>query len=165
MWTPKRILVLALGFALFLSAYAFYGHVLGRIDGLPPLPEECWPLDGVDPPPFHQHESLLEQRLQQAFGAQCEELKWSIQLEARPRGLVMAAKDFKLEGNRVYLAPLSVAIFGKTAPGTYPEVNTIRSKHAWLTFDGAVTSPLDMGKRKILAAELEGNVTVVNNRH
>ena len=45
MWTPKRILMLTLGFIVFLAAYLAYGRVLGRIDGLPPLPEAYWPPD------------------------------------------------------------------------------------------------------------------------
>ena len=39
MWTPKRVLLLVLGIVVFTSAYVVYAHFLGRVDGLPPLPE------------------------------------------------------------------------------------------------------------------------------
>ena len=38
MWTPRRILLLCLGWSLFLGAFLGYSLVLGSIDGLPPLP-------------------------------------------------------------------------------------------------------------------------------
>jgi hypothetical protein len=41
MWTPKRILLLVLGFVTFWLAYGVYAYFLGGVDGLPPLPPEC----------------------------------------------------------------------------------------------------------------------------
>ncbi len=41
MWTPKRILLLAVGFVLFTLVYLLYSATsLGRINTLPPLPEQ-----------------------------------------------------------------------------------------------------------------------------
>ncbi len=40
MWTPKRIMLLVVGFVLFTLAYLLYSATtLGRINTLPPLPE------------------------------------------------------------------------------------------------------------------------------
>ena len=40
-WTPKRVLLVLAGFALFFTTYQVYANVLGLggIDGLTPLPE------------------------------------------------------------------------------------------------------------------------------
>jgi len=44
MWTPRRILLLTACFAAFFTMYLGYAYTaVGRIDGLPPLPEEYWP--------------------------------------------------------------------------------------------------------------------------
>ena len=52
MWTPKRIVLLVLGFCLFFSAYTAYARsFLGHIDGLPPLPEAYRRCNGCDPLP------------------------------------------------------------------------------------------------------------------
>ena len=44
MWTPKRVLLLGTGAAVFLVGYIVYAFFLGGIDGLAPLPE--WGLPG-----------------------------------------------------------------------------------------------------------------------
>ena len=43
MWTPKRIVLLALGFFVFFAGYLLYASCLGGIDGLPPLPDVDMP--------------------------------------------------------------------------------------------------------------------------
>jgi hypothetical protein len=167
-WTPKRILLLTLGFIGFLTAYLAYGRVLGRIDGLPPLPEIYWPPDQPTPDLVLSDDlpvSPLETKLQQAFSRDCPELKWPIKLEVRSRGMVLAAQKFQLDGHNVTLTPLSVAIFSKTTGNAFPEISTIQCKEALLKFDGPVTNPLEMGKRKVLAAELRKDVRISNNRH
>ena len=50
MWTPKRVLLLAGGFVLFLGAYLVYAFFLGGIDGLPALPVAYLPIEGPVPP-------------------------------------------------------------------------------------------------------------------
>src|SRR5438270_779528 len=66
MWTPKRIIMLSGCFMAIFVAYLSYAcTALGRMDGLPPLPEAYWP---NTPPevnlhvpmrngPLHYHES------------------------------------------------------------------------------------------------------------
>ena len=51
MWTPKRVLLLASGFAMFFAAYAVYAQALGGIDGLPALPERYFQRPPGDGPP------------------------------------------------------------------------------------------------------------------
>src|SRR5437868_679658 len=118
MWTPKRIVLLAVGFILFCTAYMVYGRFLGGIDGLPPLPEDyCQPATGSDDSfePPKQRRPILESKLTQAFGQECPELQRPIKLELHARSMVLAAGQFQIEadGRRVCLSPLSVALFGK----------------------------------------------------
>ena len=59
MWTPKRVLLLVLGFAVFITAYFVYAHFLGAIDGLPDLPRTYWPNpEGPTPPPVDPNKPL-----------------------------------------------------------------------------------------------------------
>lgn len=184
MWTPKRVLLLVMGFAVFISAYAVYARYLGSIDGLPPLPVDCEPSEIADestglPPAARENEA--DRRLRQAFGEECPELKRTIKLEVRTRGVVLAADQFKIEDDgRVKLQPFSIAIFGKTKNAAeQPEINSIRSDVAFLTFDRPISSATEMSNRKITAVTLvqdreripeserrgyEGGVLIVNNR-
>jgi hypothetical protein len=167
-WTPKRIVLLVLGFTLFVAAYWGYAHFLGGIDGLPALPEEYLrseqgPEGPVEP---SGRSSELDAKLRQAFGEECPELDHAIKLEVRAKGMLLAAKDYQiLDDGRIRLSPLSVAMFGKnTGDGKFPEINTLRCREAFLTFDHPITSPADMGRYKITLAQLQGQVEVVNNR-
>lgn len=190
MWTPKRVLLLVMGLAVFITAYAVYARNLGHIDGLPPLPEDFEPsADGgtSNPDPLPSRENEADRRLRQAFGEECPELKRTIKLEVRMRGIVLAADQFKIEDDgRVKLQPFSIALFGKTkGAAQLPEINTIRSDVAYLTFDRPVSNIGDMSNRAITGAELvqdreqaqdhvraqdserrgyEGGVLIVNNR-
>jgi hypothetical protein len=174
-------LLLALGLVVFSAAYGVYCYFLGRVDGLPPLPAafENKSEGGIPPPP---NEQLLpvDLKLRQAFGEDCQELHRTIRIEMRSKGVVLASDDFVIEPDgRVKLKPFSIAIFGKEKDG-YPEINTVRSDIAYLTFDQPVTNAQDMGSRKIVGGELvcertqdgaeqkrsgEGGVRIVNNRH
>jgi lipopolysaccharide export system protein LptA len=167
MWTLKRVMLLLAGTVLFLLAYVVYDRVLGGINGLPPLPESCYPeVSSTSHIPHTTDPPLLEELLQQAWGTGCKELKWMIRLVVQPRGLVLAAEDFKItKDGRVLLAPLHIALFGKsTEPGQFPEINTIEAEEAYLKFDEPVTNYLDMSRHKLVAAELVKNVWVRNNR-
>src|SRR5262245_14198349 len=99
MWTPRRVMILSGCFVAFFVVYFGYSfsHV-GRIDGLPPLPESYWPPDEVvDPvtlPP--RYTSRLEAKLKQAFGEGCKEQKWAIRLDVSRKNMVLAAEQFQL---------------------------------------------------------------------
>ncbi len=157
MWTPKRVLLLALGFVVFCTAYVGYAEVLGSIDGLPALPEQYWPGSPPPPPEGSRTERPVEVKLQQAFGIGCQELKMLIQVES-PQRVVIASNDcvFERGGREVRLTPISIAFFGKLVPNKDPEINTIRAATAILTLDQPISGPLDMGKRRIVEAELRG---------
>jgi hypothetical protein len=171
-WTPKRVVLLAVGFALFLSGYLVYGRFLGGIDGLPALPEQYFPGNEPEPRPQDNRPSIieqptpLEQKLRMAFGEDCQELNYAIKLEVRSRNMVFASNNFTLmPDGRVQLDPLSLAVFGKAVgPNNFPEINTVRCKKAHLTFDRPITTPADMGKGHLIGTELMGDVNVANNR-
>jgi lipopolysaccharide export system protein LptA len=171
-WTPKRIVLLVLGFALLTAAYWTYARFLGGIDGLPALPEAYARPDDSHPapPPPPDVPNSTDAKLRQAFGEECPELNYAIKLEVKAKGMVLAAKEFVLihggeRDGQVRLAPLSVALFGKNTPeGKFPEINTVRSNVAFFTFDHPITNPAEMGRHKIVMAELVGQVEVINNR-
>jgi len=170
-WTPKRILLLTLGFGLFSVAYLIYAHFLGGIDGLPPLPDDFRPIfiadnEAPEPPPLPQSETSADQKLRQAFGDDCKELGYKVKLELQKKGMVLAAGDFKIQPDgKVLLEPFSLAIFGKPrADGKDVEINTVQSLHAILTFDKPISNITDMNNRKIVRAELRDEIYVINNR-
>jgi lipopolysaccharide export system protein LptA len=172
MWTPGRIGYLVFGFVILLAAYIGYSYSpLGGIDGLPALPEQYLPHVGVDTNPDGSHPpeakvNDMDHQLEVAFGKECHERDYAIKFQVRSKGMVLAAKEFVIEKDgRVKLAPVSCAIFGKDhGDGRFPEINTVRANVAWLTFDRPIVHPADMGKHKIVAGELKGNVDIVNNR-
>jgi lipopolysaccharide export system protein LptA len=177
-WTPKRILLLVLGFLVFSFLYGIYAHFLGGVDGLPPLPADGLPIVGdIDPPLPPQHDTELMRKLKMAFGEDCAELKRKIRLEMRARGIALAADNFSIEPDgRVKLWPFSIALFGKDhVEGQFPEINTVQSDIAYLRFDKPVNNIGEMASRKIVGGELVGDrgrrqgpnaggVTIRNNR-
>src|SRR5581483_8448485 len=167
MWTPRRILLLVVGFATFFCCFHVYAYFLGGIDGLPPLPEDYWPVaDGQVPEPLPVRENAAELKLRLAFGENEKVKNCPIKLEIRARGLVLATEDVAPEKDgRVKMTPFFIAIFGKDkGDGGFREINTISSKHAYVTFDRPVASLMEMSNRKIMAGELVGDIMIVNNR-
>ena len=81
MWTPKRVLLLASGLAVFVAAYLGYAFFLGGIDGLPALPSEFWPRETgtIDLTQLPMQE--IDRKLVQAFGDGCPELGRSFKVE------------------------------------------------------------------------------------
>jgi lipopolysaccharide export system protein LptA len=174
MWTPKRIGLLVVGFAVFAGAYGVYAHFLGAINGLPPLPEAYLPNETLvmtPEPPAQPRQQEVDRKLRMAFGEDCEELSRSIRFEVRNRGMALSAGAIIFEKNGdVSLSPISLALFGKTVgPAGVPEINTVRAKDAILTFDRPIRNPMDMEKAKLLKAQLGkdqqgGEVFITNNR-
>jgi hypothetical protein len=171
-WTPKRVLLLALGFALLFSSYLVYAHYLGGIDGLPPLPEIDRPSpEPMDPPQYHPN--WVDERLEMAFGPGCPELKRDDRLEVHEKGIVLSTDHFHAitigedrdRAGQVKIQPLSLALFNKkTPPGQYPEITTVRAKMAYLTFDRPISNMGDIAKAKVIGAELQDDIEIVNNR-
>ena len=167
MWTPRRILLLCLGWSLFLGAFLGYSLVLGSIDGLPPLPPGLTPHSREHLPPLPPRPaSRVGGKLHLAFGPDCPEIHRQIKIEVGSKGMIFAADHFQAEPDgRVSLKPLSVAIF--TADKANPrltEISTIRGQVAYLKFDRPVAQLSDIGSRKIVAAEISGSIEVTNNR-
>lgn len=169
MWTPRRVLLAVTGFAALAAAYFAYSLVLGGIDGLPPLPEEYLPADkfaGPQPSAIRPRNSA-DQKLEQAFGLGWEEsLKCSLRLDVKAKNLVLATKDFTIEPDgKVRLEPFNIALFAKEkGDAKFPEINTVQSRVAYLTFDHPVSSFADMGRHKIVACELRDDICIRNNR-
>ncbi|MGL4554854.1 MAG: hypothetical protein ACRC33_27115, partial [Gemmataceae bacterium] len=153
----------------FFLGFLGYGFSsVGRIDGLPPLPEAYYPdgrgsqpSDGGRPEPLGP--SALELRLETAFGKGCAELHRAIRLDVRSRGMLLSAENFTvLDDGRVSLTPISVALFAKDLRSN--ELSIIKGDVAYIKFDRPVRSFSEIGSRKIEAAELAGKISIVNNR-
>lgn len=167
MWTPRRILLLCLGWSLFLGAFLGYSLVLGSIDGLPPLPPGLTPHSREHLPPLPPRPaSRVGGKLHLAFGPDCPEIHRQIKIEVGSKGMIFAADHFQAEPDgRVSLKPLSVAIFSADkANPRLTEISTIRGQVAYLKFDRPVAQLSDIGSRKIVAAEISGSIEVTNNR-
>lgn len=169
MWTPRRLGLLAIGFVAYLLLYLGYSRTfLGAIDGLPALPPEyAKPPEGqvIGEPDDRPQQTKLDTKLKMAFGENCDELTRPIKLELHSKRMLLAADDFAVINGKVRLRPLSVAIFGQDkGDGKVPEINTIRGEVAHLEFDRPVATLQEISGRKIIAAELEGKIQIVNNR-
>src|SRR5262245_5777207 len=160
---------MTLGVVLFLGSYLGYTSYLGGVDGLPPLPESYWQTPGPhEGPPRDKRRTtpLLVRKLEEAFGKDCPEARRPIKIEVQARGLILVSDDFKImDDGRVRLIPLSLIIYGKNRgeDGT-PEINTVRGDEAYVTFEGPIRTPSDMGKYHVIAGEIAGNIRLVNNR-
>jgi hypothetical protein len=177
-WTPKRIFLLAGGFVAFTLVYVLYTlTALGRINTLPPLPDQYKPSEGNDPSPLVRTSrpimpTLLERKLEMAFGPGCEELTWPVRLELNAKSMVIAAWKFELaDRGRVKLELMSLALFGKKKnDGHEIEINTLKCQQAYITFDRPVTvlTPSELNGRKVVEAELFGDsrryIRITNNR-
>jgi hypothetical protein len=179
-WTPKRVLLLVAGIAVFLAGYAVYAFFLGGIDGMPPLPEQFLRADSpILIGTFDPSETEIDRKLRMAFGKDCAQIKKKFKFEIRKKGMVVAASDFsfKERDGRVKLEDFSIAIFRDDitghGEGNWPEINTVISDHGFLSFADdkgepvKIESPNDMSKPgvKICGAELRGHILIINNRH
>src|SRR5262249_2418359 len=129
-WNSKRILLLGLGFFVFLAGYVVYAYFLGGIDGLPPLPGPLirppGPILDVNLP--RPLEPEVDRKLKQAFGEFCPETGRAIKLEIRKKGVVLASDEAKImENGQVRLTPFRLGIFSEDkGDGKFPEINTIQ---------------------------------------
>jgi hypothetical protein len=157
--------LLGVGIAFFLVGYGVYAFFLGGIDGLAPLPDD-YQIGDVGPLPPAPPDEEIDRKLQMAFGPQCPQIKKTIKFEVRKKGMVIAATQayFNEPDGRVKLIDLSLALFKDKFGAKIPEINTLQSDVAWLTFDQPIRSPTDTSKAKIVGAELRGNIIMINNR-
>jgi hypothetical protein len=168
--------LLILGLTVFGGAFAVYLHFLGWVDGLPQLPPEYLvrrtPNEPLPKPQF----SAVEQKLQLAFGSNCIELNYIIQIELHSKGIVLAANEFGFVNGKVKLAPFSLATIKERPGGGFPEINVVHCDVAILEFDKPVKTANDMNGKKIVACELQsdpdaptfdprrGKIRIRNNR-
>jgi hypothetical protein len=160
---------LALGFAIFFSAFLIYARFLGGIDGLPTLPDDYKPVD-VGPeleaslPPLQRNSA--DAKLQEAFGVNCEELAWPIKMELQSRGMVLAASEMKiLDDGTVSLRPFRLAVFGKDhGDPLHRQIDTIKCNEAVLRFDQKVKNIVEMSNRKIVGFTLKDEIHLADNR-
>jgi hypothetical protein len=170
--TPKRLLLLVLGFLLVFLLFQGYVFFFGHYDGLPPLPQEYLPApEGVEPVPWTSgaRPNQAVARLVEAFGPMCEEQFRRIKLEWRLQGLVVAADRWQLLDNgQLRLHKVSVAIFGKPKPEQPGvEINTVRGEMADIEFDKPLTDPRDAFTSRPIGGKLIGKgmkVELRNNR-
>jgi lipopolysaccharide export system protein LptA len=161
---------------LFGAAFGVYARFLGWIDGLPEMPDDLLARMAANDQPPDISYTPVETKLQQAFGQDCAEIGYSFKIEMRARGMVLAAHDIGIDAEgRVKLSPFSLAMF-KVRPGQSPEINTVHSDVALLTFERPVKTLAEIGERRIVGCELEsdphtlshdprrGMIFVVNNR-
>ena len=165
-WTPKRVLLLSAGLLVFFAGYLVYAFFLGRIDGMAPLPPEFIGDGGTSTPEPLPESSEIERKLIQAFGPGCPQLKKDLKVEIRKKDMVVAADKayFNEPDGRVRLTEFSVAIFEHAPAGVWPEISTITSDEAYLTFDKPIKDATEVANAKIMGAELVGNITIINNQ-
>ena len=189
MWTPRRVVLLLAGLALFGGSYLTYSRALGWLDGLPQLPDKFRDSTGGEFRPPERATSPTVEKLREAFGPDCPELSdqnYPTKLEFRngDSSVVLAAGATPLVPNshRVTLSPFSVAMFGKPkpahlrAPGEVAEISTFHADKAVLEFDRAIDNPNDMNRARLVKLELvsepelalpdprRGRVHITNNQ-
>ncbi|QVL33042.1 hypothetical protein KIH39_03750 [Telmatocola sphagniphila] len=184
MHTPRRILLTVLGLSLSILGYFVYAQLLGRVDGLPPLPERFAQVADQQEfiPPTTR--SPIEEQLIVAFGANCAELDYGMKMNLGSKGVVLAAtlekqsngKAFSDDG-RLFASPLSIAVFGKNkGPDGMQEITTLHSDRGILTFDSPVHSIAEAVGKKVIRADIisdpeipvkdarKGRIHIRNNR-
>jgi hypothetical protein len=161
-------MMLAIGFLLFSLVYVVYSATsLGRINSLPPLPEQykITTVGDTSVRPSPTGLSPLERKLEQAFGKSCKELGWPTLLELNAKSMVLAADKCDIVDGGVRLSPMSVALFGKKKnDGRGVEINTLKCQEAYIKFDQPVISMSEINGRKLESAKLYKDILVVNNR-
>lgn len=183
MWTPRRILLLLLGLAGFVAAYAGYAYFLGGIDGLPQLPPKfVTPADGKFDFDLTRDVSPTIKKLElafQYFNPSCPEARDSTTYQIRlempqpdDSKVLLATGPLeigKTQPRRVTVSPISVAVFGRPKPrseqqpGDQDPIYTVHADRAVLEFDKPVSSPQDIGRNRLLTVELLGDPDLLSH--
>jgi hypothetical protein len=165
--TPRRTVLLLVGFLAFSSGYLVYAQVLGWIDGLPQLPEPMLRRSTGEFHPPARSESPTQRRLADAFGPNAPETDYAyypnqFTFHNGETDIVLASGPVPNDpnSNRVTLTPFSLAIFGKPKPaylcqpGEVAEITTIHSDKGILEFNQVIHSPTDMRTAKLVRLEM-----------
>jgi hypothetical protein len=167
MMTPRRLLVMLTGFGVLLTAYITYAHFLGHYGDFQPLPPDFRPGQTTDPliSPQGPRQNQLMAKLEEAFGANCEESRRRIKLQWPAQGVVMAADQYLITDGKLKLIRVSVAQFGKPDAQTRAvQINSMRSDLAVVEFEKPITDLQAAARLKPTAGRLDGNVRLHNNR-
>jgi lipopolysaccharide export system protein LptA len=145
------------------AAFWLYALIFGRIDGLPGLPVaflERRTATDVDPAPTVRN-SVIDQKLQRAFGPGCAETAYNHRIELQKNGVILATNAVMIEPDgRCKLKPFSVAV-SKDRPGQDPEVYTVHADEAYIVFDRPVKNLAEMGQRKIVGCDLNSDPSLL----
>jgi lipopolysaccharide export system protein LptA len=159
------LLLFLAGVALFTAAYAAYSGILGRLDGLPPLPAAFLirrAADEVDVP-LPARDVAIDTKLQRAFGPNCIETSFNHKIELQKNGVILATNDVKIEPDgRCRLKPFSIAVVKERGPTQDPEIYTIHSDEAFLIFDEPAKNLTEIGKRRIVGCDLVSDPSLLS---
>lgn len=178
MFTPRRLLLLILGFAVCFGAYEIYAFFLGHYDGLPPLPPEyrynpnavAASSDSPDRTTNQKHE--IAKLLERAFGPKCPELnrKRSIEIGKPESRTVFAFDDWTLEDGWLRMTNPSVANFKKLpAEGQQPEreeITTLQGDVAVVQFNQKIKTLFELKQNvKPVSGHIEGEEIKITHNH
>lgn len=158
--STRRLVVLTGGVVSCGAVFWLYALIFGRIDGLPPIPEAFLArrsADDIEPLP-EIRSSVIDKKLQRAFGPTCVETAYNHRIELQKNGVILATNQVTIEPDgRCKLKPLSIAVVKDRGPAADPEVYTIHSDEAFIVFDKPVKNLAEMGQRKIVGCELSSD--------
>jgi hypothetical protein len=153
------------GALAFGTCYGIYAQFLGWVDGLPALPTallDVRPVGDDVPLPIAAPLQPAAIMLKQAFGENCRESDYPIQVYVKAKGIVLAAREFKPEkaDGRVRLTPFSLALFGKKVGESLPDIYSVHCDTAYLTFDKRIERETDIANARIIGVELVSDLNL-----
>ena len=164
MFTPRRLILYVISLVACVAIYGGYNVVLGRIDGIPPLPAAYYERRVADDADFptHKGNQIIDVKLQRAFGPDCIELTYNHRLELQKNGVIIAMNQVSFDEGRCKLKPFSIAVVKDRGAGVDPEVYTVHADEAFLLFDEPVKNLPEMGKRRIIGCDLVSDPTLLS---
>lgn len=178
MMTPRRLLLLVLGFVVCLGAYQVYSFFLGHYDGLPPLPPEYRYSSGPSTAPQESIDTFVSQKhetdklLEKAFGPKCPELSRNrkIEIGKQDSRTVLAFDEWTLEDGVLRMTKVSLANFKKVpGQGAQPEkeeIVTMQGDVAVVKFDQPIKNLFEIKKDiKPVEGHIEGDEIKLTHNH
>lgn len=178
--TPRRLLLMLLGFIVCFGAFQVYSYFLGHFDGLPPLPLEYKPLASQSVSPRENNDERFNENkkheraklLEKAFGPRCPELSRSRNIEiGKPESrTVFAFDEWTLDDGILRMTNFSLANFKKIpAEGTQAEkeeILTLQGDIAVIKFNQPVKNLFDLKPNvKPIAGHVEGEEIKLTHNH
>ncbi len=167
MWTPRRVLLFVIGFAIVAAGFSVYLWFLGSYDGLPALPPAYLQKGDASTPVPSRPVPTTIGLLQMAFGKNSPEggadaRVYMHRLPITGRNGVMAIGPPRTDSSpRVVVSPVSLALFGqrnpRPKPGEQVETTTLHADRAVIIFDKPITRVEDMSGAKVVSMNLESD--------